>query len=122
MNSRNLLLTTLFFFSLLKVYAQTSSIKGTVTTSDNQPIEFVNVGIEGLAKGNATNRNGFFEIKNIAPGSYTLFASFVGIETQMKTVQLSAGETLSVNFILKESSTELSEVIVTDLSSNRFYT
>ncbi|UZD24414.1 TonB-dependent receptor [Algoriphagus halophytocola] len=121
MNRRFLLLTSLFFLCVFGAFAQSASIKGFVTTSDDRPMEFVNVGIKGLAKGQATDRNGFFEIKNIAPGTYTVFASFVGIETQEKNIQLNAGEALSLNFILSESSTDLAEVIVTDLSSNRFY-
>ena len=122
MNRRILLLTNLFFLCVFNAFSQTASIKGFVTTSDDQPLEFVNVGIQGLAKGNATDRNGFFEIKNIAPGNYTIYASFVGIEKQEKNIQLNAGESLSVNFVLSESSTDLSEVIVTDMSTNRFYT
>ncbi|WPR75569.1 TonB-dependent receptor [Algoriphagus sp. NG3] len=121
MNRRFLLLTSLFFLCVSSAFAQSASIKGYVTTSDDQPMEFVNVGIKGLTKGNATDRNGFFEIKNITPGTYTVYASFVGIETQEKSIQVRAGESLSVNFVLTESSTDLSEVIVTDQSSNRFY-
>ncbi|WP_339868740.1 TonB-dependent receptor [uncultured Algoriphagus sp.] len=121
MNRKILLLSTLFYLCVFGIFAQSASIKGFVKTSDDQPMEFVNVGIKGLAKGNATDRNGFFEIKNIAPGSYTVYASFVGIEKQEKNIQLSAGEILSVNFTLSESSTDLNEVIVTDMSSNRFY-
>ncbi|MEB2783782.1 TonB-dependent receptor [Algoriphagus persicinus] len=121
MNRRILLLTSLFCLCIFAAFAQSASIKGFVTTSDEQPMEFVHVGIKGLAKGNATDRNGFFEIKNVTPGYYTVYASFVGIEKQEKNIQLNAGETLSVNFILAESSTDLSEVIVTDQAANRFY-
>ncbi|MBN3584200.1 TonB-dependent receptor [Algoriphagus aestuarii] len=121
MNRISLLILNLFFLSIGNVFAQMASIKGTVTTSDKQPMEFVNVGIKGLAKGNTTDRKGFFEIKNLESGTYTVFASFVGVEKQEKTIRLTSGETLTIDFTLAESSTELSEVIVTDLSSNRFY-
>ncbi len=107
--------------SILGAIAQSGSIKGQVTTSDNQPMEFVNVGIKGMAKGNTTDRKGNFEIKNLAPGTYTVFASFVGVEKQEKQVSLETGEVLTLNFTLTESSTDLNEVIVTDISSNRFY-
>lgn len=101
--------------------AQNGSIKGQVTTADKQPMEFVNVGVKGLAKGNTTDRKGNFEIKNLPAGTYTVFASFVGAQPQEKQVSLGAGEELTLNFIMAETSTELSEVIVTDMSSNRFY-
>ncbi|EAZ80530.1 TonB-dependent receptor [Algoriphagus machipongonensis] len=121
MNCRLLLFVSLFFLSTITVFAQSGSIQGVVTTSDLQPLEFVNVGLKGFAKGNTTDRKGFYTIKNIEPGTYTVFASFVGVEKQERTIQISAGETIDLDFTLPESSTELSEVIVTDLSSNRFY-
>lgn len=115
-----LLLITIFLNASL-VFGQSGNIKGVVSTSDNQPIEFVNVGVKGLAKGNSTDRKGFYEIKNLPAGTYTIFASFVGVEKQEKKVTLSEGQTLTLNFTLAESSTDLNEVIVTDMSSNRFY-
>lgn len=118
---RFILFLNLFFLSIFGVFAQSGSIKGQVTTSDNQPMEFVNVGVKGIAKGNTTDRRGNFEIKNLPAGTYTIFASFVGVATQEKQISLSAGEVLTLNFSLSESSTDLNEVIVTDMSSNRFY-
>jgi len=122
MNRKFILFLNLFFLSILGAFAQSGSIKGQVTTSDNQPMEFVNVGVKGMAKGNSTDRKGNFEIKNLSAGTYTIFASFVGVETKEKQISLNAGEGLTLNFKLTESSTDLNEVIVTDMSSNRFYT
>ena len=121
MNRRFILLLNLFFLIGYHVLAQNAVIKGTVLTSDKQPLEFVNVGIKGLAKGSTTDRNGFFEIKNLEPGTYSVFASFVGIEKQEKKVSLTAGQTVTLDFSMAETSTELSEIIVTDYNSNRFY-
>jgi iron complex outermembrane receptor protein len=45
-------------------------------------MEYVNVGVKGMAKGNSTVRRGSFEIKILSAGTYTIFASFVGVETQ----------------------------------------
>ena len=110
-------------FGLLSAFAfgQNASLKGQVTTSDNQPLEFVNVGIKGQSKGSTTDRFGRYEIKNIEPGTYTVFASFVGLEKQEQTITIGVGENATLNFTVKESSTDLSEVVVTDFSSNRFY-
>jgi len=121
MNRRFLLFLNLFLLSVASALAQSGTIKGQVVTSDNQPMEFVNVGVKGLAKGNTTDRKGNYEIKNLPAGTYTIFASFVGVEKQEKEVSLSAGEVLVLDFTLAESSTKLNEVIVTDMSSNRFY-
>ena len=121
MNIKFLLLTLAFGILHSLSFAQTSTLKGQVTTSDNQPLEFVNVGIKGLSKGSTTDRFGNYEVKNIEPGTYTVFASFVGLEKQEQIITIGVNETLILNFSVKESSTELSEVVVTDFSSNRFY-
>lgn len=111
----------LIFFGLTSIFAQKASIYGVVTTSDGQALEYVNVGILGLAKGVTTARNGGFEIKNIDPGEYTVFASFIGAKRQEKNIQLSPGDRLPILFSLEESASDLSEVIVTDIGMNRFY-
>ncbi|MFC3416955.1 TonB-dependent receptor [Algoriphagus hitonicola] len=121
MNIKSLLFTLAFGMLHFVVLAQSATLKGQVTTSDNQPLEFVNVGIQGLSKGSTTDRFGNYEIKNIEPGTYTVFASFVGLEKQEQSISIAANQTLTLNFSVKESSTELSEVVVTDFSSNRFY-
>ncbi|GAA0878847.1 TonB-dependent receptor [Algoriphagus jejuensis] len=121
MNSKLILYCNFFFLALGTAYAQNAGLKGQVTTSDKKPIEFVNVGLKGVSKGNSTDRLGNYEIKNIQPGTYTIFASLVGAEKQEQTVTLAAGELITLNFTLSESSTALEEVIVSDLSSNRFY-
>lgn len=60
MNRRFILFVNLFFLSILSAFAQSGNIKGQVTTSDNQPMEFVNVGVKGMAKGTPTDRRGSF--------------------------------------------------------------
>ncbi len=121
MNIRIIPLTLLFGLFSTIAFGQNASLKGQVTTSDNQPLEFVNVGIKGQSKGSTTDRFGRYEIKNIEPGTYTVFASFVGLEKQEQTITIAAGTSATLNFTVKESSTDLSEVVVTDFSSNRFY-
>jgi iron complex outermembrane receptor protein len=121
MNCKPIFLTFAFgLFSVLTL-AQNAILKGQVVTSDNQPLEFVNVGIQGISKGSTTDRYGRYEIKNIEPGTYQVFVSFVGLEKQEQQITLSSGETLELNFTIRESSTELSEVVVSDFTTNRFY-
>lgn len=118
----NTILSVIFLgLSFSTAFAQTAVLKGKVITSDNQPLEFVNVVIGGLSKGSITDRFGQFEIKNLQPGNYTVFASFVGLEKQKKEITLLGTGVHTLNFSVKESSTDLSEVVVTDFSTNRFY-
>lgn len=121
MNCKSVLLSFALGLAATFSFAQNAILKGQVTTSDNQPLEFVSVGITGISKGSTTNRFGFYEIKNITPGTYSVFASFVGLEKQETSITIGPGEISTLNFTVKESSTDLSEVVVTDFSSNRFY-
>lgn len=103
------------------LYAQNSGIRGVVKTADGQPAEYVNVGIVGSIKGGITNAAGEFRINNVHPGTYTVFTSFVGLEKKSREVTVQAQEWAIVDFSLSEQATDLLEVVVSDIFSNRFY-
>lgn len=106
------------FLSISCAFAQTGTIKGTVKTSDGQPAEFINVAVKGTGKGDASDVNGNYEIKNMEAGTYTLIASFLGLETKEVIVEVKAGETTSVpEIMLKENAKELKEVMITAYKS-----
>src|SRR5687767_13830182 len=87
----------------LGAFAQTTgSVQGTITTSDGTAAEYVTVSIKGTSKGAVADQEGFFEIKNLSPGTYTLVASFLGLEGQTQSLEIKAGEVSTVNFTLKE--------------------
>jgi len=108
---RFLLLFVLVSFQAL---AQTGTIRGTVTTSDGQPAEFVNIVLEKTARGAVVNEAGQYAIHKVAPGTYTVIASFTGLIAQKSTVTVAAGETSSVDFTLVEDNRQLQEVVVRD--------
>ena len=58
------------------------------------------------------DKNGNYLINNITPGSYTLEASFVGLEIQQQTIDIKDGEKVQVDFTLKENSQQLQEVVI----------
>ena len=93
-------------------FAQTSGIKGTVQTTDGKPAEFVNISIKGTTKGTAADASGAYEIKNIKLGKYTFMASFVGLETKEQTIDIQANTIVTINFTLRETAQELSEIVV----------
>jgi iron complex outermembrane receptor protein len=90
----------------------TGTVKGTVTTSDGTPAEYVNVSVKGTAKGAVADKNGIYQITGISPGTYTLVATFVGLANQEQRIAIEAGRQLNVDFVLKENSGRLHEVIV----------
>lgn len=93
-------------------------IQGKVETADGNPVEFVSVLLKGTSKGSITNSSGGFEIGGLNPGSYTVVASFVGLDTQEKNVTVTAGQAAVVNFSLSESSGDLEEILVSGAREN----
>ncbi|MFT3752232.1 MAG: TonB-dependent receptor [Paludibacter sp.] len=107
------LLFLLLFFISTQVFAQTGAIKGSVYTKDGQVAEFVNLILIGTQNSATVQHDGTYAINKIKPGKYTLKASFVGLDTQSKSVEVKAGQTSTVDFVLTENSKELTEVVVT---------
>lgn len=95
------------------------TLKGLVKTSDGKPAEFVTVAIKGGRIAQVDAR-GHFLIKDLEAGSYTIEASFIGLETQRKQVDIGAGETVTADFVLKESNQQLEEVVVNGGNTNKF--
>ena len=71
---KQLLLFTICLFSFL-TYAQTypGKIRGFVLEDGTEiPIAFANVVVKGLNYGAVTNSEGYFQINDVEPGSYTI--------------------------------------------------
>jgi iron complex outermembrane receptor protein len=114
----------LMMFLVHTSYAQqqNGSIKGIVKTSDGKPAEFVNIALQGTAKGATVSQSGHYAVNNIKPGNYQLVASFIGLVTQTRQVEVKAGENSIIDFMLQENSQQLNEVVVSSHKANRFAT
>jgi iron complex outermembrane receptor protein len=119
MTKKLFLLALILYFGAAKAFSQNGTISGSVRTSDGEPVELVTVNVKGTAKGALTDRNGKYQIRNIQPGLHRLIASYIGLEKQEQTIEVTAGGTTSLDFTLKESSAELQEVIVSARNLNR---
>ncbi|WKK64886.1 TonB-dependent receptor [Lutimonas zeaxanthinifaciens] len=108
-------LRIIFFTGLLLtffgLFAQSGQIEGLLTADENE-LPFATLHLKNTEYGTTTDLNGKYQLKNIPPGNYTLIASFVGYISEKKSIQLNAGQTLTVNFKLVSSST-LEEIVVT---------
>ena len=113
------LITLIITLTFINLKAQTGHIKGTVKTSDNQPAEFVNIGLKGVSKIVTVNSKGEYEIKNIKVGTYVLVTTYIGLETKELRVEVKTDETSIIpEIVLKENALELKEVMVTTYKSN----
>ena len=96
--------------------AQQAMLRGFVTDNeDGQPIELVNVFLEGIdlrQRGTSTNNDGIYVIPRIDPGRYALNASFIGYRTFQDTLVFAPGESVSFDIVLEREGAELDEVVV----------
>ncbi len=120
------LLILLSMFSVMRLSAQSTdaSISGTVRDAGRELLPGVTVAIRnestGFQSSTTTNLDGRFSFKQLPLGKpYSVRVTYVGYTTQLKNdLALNLGDQLTVNFSLTESSTELTEVVVTDNAIN----
>ncbi len=113
--SLGLLLMNLFFI-WGQAHAQESVMRGFVRdASDGQTMQGVNVILtnDGDAFiGAATNRDGFFALSGISPGSYYLAISYVGYTSHYDTLDFSPDDLVTYNVELQFSEDLLDELVV----------
>jgi len=79
----------------------TGTIQGTVKDTNNQPIEGATVSVEGTSLQTTTNSQGYYQITDVPAGTRTVTASKTGYNSQSKTVNVLAGQTVTVDFQLQ---------------------
>ncbi len=105
-------LAFIFIFTGL-IYAQTYSIKGVVTDSSGNPLTGVNVLLVGTKFGTATNTAGYFELKNLAPGNYSIRFSMIGYERLILRNVTISNQSIERTIVLQEKILQSEQVIVT---------
>ena len=95
------------------VFAQTGSIRGTVTVK-GKPLEFATAALKGSQYGTTTDEKGVFEIKNVKYGTYQLVVSGIGYRNISKSVTISATKFFQeLTLQTEELENSLNEVVVT---------
>jgi outer membrane receptor protein involved in Fe transport len=97
------------------LYAGTvGKIAGRVFDAErNEPLVAVDVYIEELEAGGATDVDGYFFILNIPPGTYDVEASMIGYRAEVKqSVQIFADRTTNVDFRLNPTIIEIETPVV----------
>jgi iron complex outermembrane receptor protein len=80
--------------------------------NNKQPIPFASVIVKGTNIGTTANGDGSYRLGNLPKGNISIRASFIGYTIQDKDITLDADTEQSLDFELKESSSQLDEVIV----------
>jgi hypothetical protein len=117
---RNLLvgLFTLVTWSALSQGVTTASLNGQITNSDGEPMPGASVIAlhrpTGTPYGTSSRSDGRFNLPNLRVGGpYTITVSFIGFqEEKIEGIFLALGQTLTMDFTLKEEATQLGEVVI----------
>jgi Fe(3+) dicitrate transport protein len=103
-----LALAILLYFPSL---GQLGSILGQVSTESKEALPGASVVLVGTVRGVETNGKGYYILKGLKAGQYTVKVSFVGYKPSIQEVVIKEGEQREVNFSLSDV-TELQGVSV----------
>jgi len=92
--------------------ANTGILKGKITTTEGEAIPLATVTLKNTPWATTADEDGFFILRSIKQGSYTLVASFTGLAGKEQAVTVTAGHTLELHLALAASNAQLQEVIV----------
>ncbi|SJZ45780.1 TonB-dependent receptor [Sediminibacterium ginsengisoli] len=116
-----LLFLSCSFSSLFANEVPTGTVKGRITTRDNQPGAFVSVVVIGTGRSTVSDEEGYFTISKVSSGNRKLEVTLVGYETLHQNVQVEDNKTVTVNLRISISNSELQEVTVTNSKSKFVY-
>jgi len=102
------------FFMFASVYAQQLRVSGKVTdASTNETLPGVNVAVKGSLTGTSTDGNGNYSI-SVTKGNVLMFSSL-----GYAPMEVTVGNSTTIDVTLQPSATELNEVVVTALGIRR---
>ena len=107
-----IIILVFYCFIFSSTYAQEMTLSGSVT-SENSPAPFVNIYLKNTELGTSSNENGWYELKNIPPGKYTLIASTIGYIPFSQSIVVKKEQEQFINIDLKPSIESLDEMVVT---------
>lgn len=101
------LLSFILSIPILVVNAQqNASISGFVTDSAGA-ITGASALLKGTKIGVTTNSEGYFQIKDVKPGNYTLLISYIGFKGISRNINVKEGQQLKLDFVLQSNLNDL---------------
>lgn len=92
---------------------QDARVHGSVRDAQGVPLPGVNVWLEETPYGAATSADGRYTIVRVPAGRYTIVATAIGFRREARPLELAAGATATVDFVLDEITLQSGEVVVT---------
>ncbi len=111
---KKLILFPFLLLSILQLGAQSGIIKGLITNGiNNEPISFASVLVLDTDSGTTTDLDGNYEITGLAPGLYSIRASYVGFDDFTEyEIQVFNNKPAVIDIQMNEAVQELEEVVV----------
>ena len=105
-------LNILILLFAVEIAAQTYSVSGRITDTENKPLVGVNIIVTGTATGTSSDENGEYKIRNLPNGNYRIRYSAVGYGDVVRNVLIN-NNPVYLNIIMVEKAVETQQVIVT---------
>ncbi|MFY7965995.1 MAG: TonB-dependent receptor [Chitinophagaceae bacterium] len=109
-----------FLFTIIMLIAVITSIKAQNATiqgiikSDTEIVAYATISVVGSHVSTSADSLGFYQIRNLSKGIYTIKVSMLGYFTHTQTISINADNNIiTANFELKVSGNNLREVVVT---------
>ena len=98
---------------------ESASLRGYVRdASTGETLLQANVVVQETGAGAATNNAGYYTLRGLSPGTYTVVFSYIGFQTRAEEVTLAAGEERRLDVELTPAEVETDEVVVTGEGEN----
>jgi hypothetical protein len=94
----------------LAAWGQSTGIRGKVVNADGEPLAGAVVFIPELKAGAYANEQGIYALSKLTAGRYEIWCYFFGYDTLRQEVEVVAGETRNLGFVLQERSIYTDEV------------
>ena len=99
-------------FASSRAQINNGTIQGSIQNNKQEPIAGISIQVGDTKQGAITDEDGFFIIKNIPAGNYTLVFSGIGYKISKQNIIVKAGEKNHIDFQLNETTKELEPVTV----------
>lgn len=97
---------------LAKSQTQNPSVSGQIKTASGEPLASATVKLNNSSYGTMSDGSGYYTIKNVKPGSYSLHITAIGFKPEKKTVIITAGADSKVNVTLEDDERNMETVNV----------
>lgn len=109
-----IIILSFLLFSFTAFSQETGSIKGTITDKETgKAITNTEILVVETYQGTVVSEKGYFEIKNIKPGIYTIKSHALGYTNETLTnIEVESGKTTQIKFSMKTANIKLNEITI----------